>query len=82
MILLAVIITFFVIAPTTFAVCEYYNRRIIRAMKSQPLIRRKPTWKNAPKEEFRIPAIETVPTVRRSATQSAKGMHNTQYIDA
>lgn len=82
MILLAVIITFFVIAPTTFAVCEYYNRRIIRAMKSQPLTRRKSTWKNIPKEEFRIPAHQTARKEQRFVTPSAKGMQNTQYIDA
>lgn len=48
-VLLAVILTFLVIAPTTFAVCEYYNNRIIRALKGQPLARRKADVRNQPR---------------------------------
>lgn len=82
MILLAVILTFFVVSTTTFAVCEYYNRRIISAMNGQLLLRRKPTWKSVHKEEYRIPAQKTARKEQRFVTPSAKTMQNTQYIDA
>lgn len=30
----------------TFAVCEYYNRRIIAAIEKRPMIRRKPNGRS------------------------------------
>lgn len=66
----------------TFILCEYYNRRIIRAIKGQPLSMRISKWKNDPKAASRIPAQKTALNARRYATANAKDTQNTHYIDA
>lgn len=62
----------------TFILCEYYNRRIIRAIKGQPLSRRIFTCKNDPKAAYRIPARQTARNARQYATESAKNTQTTR----
>lgn len=66
----------------TFALCEYYNRRVLKAYAGLLIPRRNTTWKNFPKAASRTPAHQTARKGQRFVTESAKTMQNTQYIDA